>query len=138
MLRLFARRTGTGSPLSDGASGDAPYRAAARVHLATKRASAARATMKKHCPGRQTVARIATMLCVGAIRWRAMLRSHGEDEPAEPALSVTVDELRRIGELGECYAFSKRAMATGGSMGSARAFSMATIDVLEGTSRDLR
>lgn len=67
-----------------------------------------------------------------------MLRSHGEDELAERALSVTDDELRRIGELGECYAFSERAMATGGSMGGARALSMATIDVLDRTPRDLR
>ncbi len=67
-----------------------------------------------------------------------MLRSHGEDELAERALSVTDDELKRIGELGGCYAFSERAMATGGSMGGARALSMATIDVLEGTLRELR
>jgi hypothetical protein len=67
-----------------------------------------------------------------------MLRSHGEDELAERALSLTDDELKRIGELGGCYAFGERAMATGGSMGGARALSMATIDVLEGTPRDLR
>ena len=67
-----------------------------------------------------------------------MLRSHGEDELAERALSVTDDELKRIGELAGCYAFGERAMATGGSMGGARALSMATIDVLEGTPRDLR
>ena len=67
-----------------------------------------------------------------------MLRSHGESDLAERALSVTDDELKRIGELGGCYAFSQRAMATGGSMGGARALSMATIDVLEGTPRDLR
>jgi hypothetical protein len=45
-----------------------------------------------------------------------VLRSHGEDELAERALSVTDGGLMRIGELGECYAFSKRAMATGGSL----------------------
>jgi hypothetical protein len=67
-----------------------------------------------------------------------MLRSHGETELAERALSVTDDELKRIGELGGCYAFSEYAMATGGSMGGARALSMAAIDVLEGTPRDLR
>lgn len=47
-----------------------------------------------------------------------VLRSHGEDELAERALSVTDDELRRIGELGDCYAFSKRTMAAGGSIGA--------------------
>jgi hypothetical protein len=51
---------------------------------------------------------------------------------------VTDDELRRIGELGGCYAFSEYSMATGGSMGGPRALSMAAIDVLEGTPRDLR
>jgi hypothetical protein len=67
-----------------------------------------------------------------------MLRSHGENDLAERALLVTDDELKRIGELADCYAFSKRAMATRGSMGIARALSMGTIDVLEGTPRDLR
>ena len=67
-----------------------------------------------------------------------MLRSHGEDELADRALSVTDDELRRIGELGECYAFSERAMATGGSMGAREHSPWPTIDVLEGTPRDLR
>jgi hypothetical protein len=67
-----------------------------------------------------------------------VLRSHDEDELAERALSVTDDELKRLGELGERYAFAKRAMATGGRMGGARALSMATIDALEGTPRDLR
>jgi hypothetical protein len=67
-----------------------------------------------------------------------MLCSHGEDELDDRVLSVTDDELKRIGELGECYAFSRRAMATGGSMGGARALPMATIDVLEGSLRDLR
>ena len=67
-----------------------------------------------------------------------MLRSHGEDELADRALSVTHDELRRIGELGECYAFSERAMATGGSMGAREHSPWPTIDVLEGTPRDLR
>jgi hypothetical protein len=67
-----------------------------------------------------------------------VLRSHGENELAERALSVTDDELARIGQLGGCYAFSEYAMTTGGSMGGPRALSMAAIDVLEGTSRDLR
>ncbi len=67
-----------------------------------------------------------------------MLRSHGEDELAERALSVTDEELKRIGELGDHYAFSELALAMGGSMGGARALSLATIDVLESTPRDLR
>jgi hypothetical protein len=42
-------------------------------------------------------------------------------------------------KLGASYAFSEEALAfSGGSMGGARALSMATIDVLEGTPRDLR
>jgi hypothetical protein len=67
-----------------------------------------------------------------------MLRSHGEDDLAERALSLTDDELTRIGELGAYYAFSEQAMASGGSMGGTRALSLATIDVLETTGRDLR
>jgi hypothetical protein len=68
----------------------------------------------------------------------AMLRQHGEDDLAERALSLSDDELARIGTLGDYYAFSEDAMALGGSMGGARALSLATIDVLENTGRDLR
>jgi CDI immunity proteins len=67
-----------------------------------------------------------------------MLRKHGEDDLAERALSVSDDELARIGTLGNYYAFSEDAMALGGSMGGARALSLATIDVLESAGRDLR
>jgi hypothetical protein len=67
-----------------------------------------------------------------------MLRSHGEDELAERAPSVTADELKRIGELGHDYAFSEHALATGPSVGGARALSLATVDLLEGAPRDLR
>lgn len=68
----------------------------------------------------------------------AMLRQHGEDDLAERALSVSDDELARIGTLGDYYAFSEDAMALGGSMGGARALSLATVDVLEKTGRGLR
>lgn len=67
-----------------------------------------------------------------------MLRQHGEDGLAERALSVSDNELARIGTLGAYYAFSEDAMEFGGSMGSARALSLASIDVLEGTGRELR
>ena len=68
-----------------------------------------------------------------------MLRSHGEDDLAKRALSLTDAELARIRELAANYAFSEEALAfSGGSMGGARALSIATIDVLEGTPRDLR
>ena len=67
-----------------------------------------------------------------------MLRQHGEDDLAERALALSDDELARIGTLGAYYAFSEDAMALGGSMGGARALSLATIDVLENTGRDLR
>ncbi len=68
----------------------------------------------------------------------SMLRQHGEDELAERVLSLSDDELARIGTLGAYYAFSEDAMALGGSMGGTRALSLATIDVLEATGRDLR
>jgi hypothetical protein len=67
-----------------------------------------------------------------------MLREHDEDDLAERALSVSDDELARIGTLANYYAFSEDAMALGGSMGGSRALSLATIDVLENTGRDLR
>jgi len=67
-----------------------------------------------------------------------MLREYGEDDLAERALSLSDDELARIGTLGGYYAFSEDAIALGGSMGGARALSLATIDVLEDTGRDLR
>lgn len=67
-----------------------------------------------------------------------MLRSHGEDDLAERVASITDDELTRIGRLGAYYAFSEDAMALGGSMGGTRALSLASIDVLDGTGRDLR
>jgi hypothetical protein len=66
-----------------------------------------------------------------------MLRSHGEDDLAERVVSITDDELLRIGRLGAYYAFSEDALALGGSMGGTRALSLASIDVLEGTGRDL-
>jgi hypothetical protein len=67
-----------------------------------------------------------------------MLRQHGEDVLAERALSLSDDELARIGTLGAYYAFSEDAMALGGSMGGTRALSLAAIDVFENTGRDLR
>ena len=67
-----------------------------------------------------------------------MLRSHGEDDLAERAASMTDDELTRIGRLGAYYAFSEDALALSGSMGGTRALSLASIDVLDGTRRDLR
>jgi hypothetical protein len=67
-----------------------------------------------------------------------MLRSHGEDDLPGRVSSLTDDELMRIGRLGYYYAFSEDALAFGGSMGGARALSLATIDVLEEAGRDLR
>jgi hypothetical protein len=69
-----------------------------------------------------------------------MLRSHGEDDLAECAVSLTDDELTRIGTLGAYYVWPKDALALNGrgSMGGARALSLATIDVVEETGRDLR
>ena len=67
-----------------------------------------------------------------------MLRRHGEHSLAERAMSLSDEELARIGTLGAYYAFSNDAMALGGSMGGTRALSLASIDVLENTGRDLR
>jgi len=67
-----------------------------------------------------------------------MLRRHGEFGLAERALLVTDDQLKRIGELGDDYAISEQALAAGSSVGDARALCLATVDVLEGVSRELR
>ncbi|MGB9184437.1 MAG: contact-dependent growth inhibition system immunity protein [Solirubrobacteraceae bacterium] len=67
-----------------------------------------------------------------------MLRQHGEDALAERALSLSDDQLARIGTLGAYYAWSEDTTVLGGGMGGARALSLATIDVLEDTGRDLR
>lgn len=67
-----------------------------------------------------------------------MLRQHGEDNLAERSLSLSDDELARIGTLGAYYAWSEDAIALGGSMGGARALSLASLDVLEDSGRDLR
>jgi hypothetical protein len=75
---------------------------------------------------------------VGRETLARMLRSHGEDDLAERALSVSDAELIRIRELGAYYAFSEYALSFHGSMGGARALCLATIDVLESVSRDLR
>jgi hypothetical protein len=65
------------------------------------------------------------------------LRSYGEDGLAERSLTTTDEELDRIAILGAHYAFSDVAMEHGGSMGGARALSLAALDVLEGSDRDL-
>jgi hypothetical protein len=67
-----------------------------------------------------------------------MLRSHGEDDLADRAESFSDDQLARIGRLGAYYAWSEEAIALGGSMGGARALSLATIDVIEDSQRELR
>jgi hypothetical protein len=77
-------------------------------------------------------------LGVGREVLAGMLRQHGEDDLAERALSLSDDELARIGTLGAYYAFSEDAMALGGRMGGTRALSLAAIDVLADTGRHLR
>jgi hypothetical protein len=67
-----------------------------------------------------------------------MLRSHGEDNLADRAESFSDDQLARIGRLGAYYAWSEEAIALGGSMGGARALSLATGDVIEDSQRELR
>ena len=94
-------------------------------------AATGRAVMVSDWRGSGLVVRVSRQVLAG------MLRQHGEDELAERALSVSDDELARIGTLASYYAFSQDAMELGGSMGGARALSLATIDVLESTGRDL-
>jgi hypothetical protein len=65
------------------------------------------------------------------------LRSYGEDDLAERSLMTTDEELDRIVVLGAHCAFSDVAMEHGGSMGGVRALSLAALDVLAGSDRDL-
>jgi hypothetical protein len=68
-----------------------------------------------------------------------LLPEHGEADLAERVLTITDAELERIGDLAGYYAWSEEAFELlGGSMGGVRALSLAAIDVLEGTMRDLR
>jgi hypothetical protein len=68
-----------------------------------------------------------------------ILREHGETGLANRVRTITDAELERIGDLGGYYAWSEEALESlGGSMGGTRALCLATIDVLEGATRDLR
>jgi hypothetical protein len=68
-----------------------------------------------------------------------VLLAHGEDDLAGRVPSLTDEELKRIGERADHYAFSsEHAMPPqGSSMGVSRAISLAAVDVLEGASREL-
>ena len=67
-----------------------------------------------------------------------VLLAHGEDDLAERAPSLTDEDLKRIGERADDCAFSgEHALRSGASMGVSRAISLATVDVLEGASREL-
>ena len=67
---------------------------------------------------------------------RALL-AHSEDDLVERVPSVTDEELKRVGKRAHLYAFSQQALRSGGSMGTSRALSQATIHVLDGASREL-
>lgn len=67
------------------------------------------------------------------------LLAHDEDELVERVPTVTDEQLRRIGSLASHYAFSpKLVKARRGSIGTTKAVTLATVDVLEGAPRDLR
>ena len=51
--------------------------------------------------------------------------------------SLTDEELKRIGERADHYAFGEHALRLGASTGTSKAISLAVIDVLEGASREL-
>ena len=67
-----------------------------------------------------------------------MLLAHDEQELVERVPSVTDDELKRIGERAAYLAFGSDDAKRNGSMGGSRAISLATVEVLEGSSRELR
>lgn len=59
------------------------------------------------------------------------LLAHDETELMERVPSVTDEELSRIGDRANFYAFSSRE-------GTSRGVSLAVVDVLEGASRELK
>lgn len=66
------------------------------------------------------------------------LPQYREVELAERVMTITDAQLDRICELAAYYAWSDDALELlGGSMGGARAACLATVDVLEGSMRDL-
>jgi len=67
-----------------------------------------------------------------------ILPEHGEADLAKRVLTITDDELARIGKLGGYYAWSQDAFDLGLGMGGTRAYCLAAIDVLEGDMRELR
>ncbi len=52
--------------------------------------------------------------------------------------SVTDEELKRIGERADCYAFSSEDAKRNGGLGTTRSISLAAVDVLEGASCELK
>jgi hypothetical protein len=89
-------------------------------------------------PMREPAERSVPRLRVTREQLARMLHTHGEVDLAERVLSISDTELDRIGALAGYYAWSDEAFAViGGSMGGVRAGCLATIDVLEGTMRDL-
>jgi hypothetical protein len=65
------------------------------------------------------------------------LLAHDEDGLVERVPLVTDEELKRIGERADHYAFSSEHAKRYGSVGTTRAVSLAAVDVLEGASREL-
>src|SRR5579884_1643239 len=66
------------------------------------------------------------------------LLAHDEHDLVERVPSVSHEELQRIGERADYYAFSSEEAMPNDSMGTSRAISLAAVDVLEGASRELR
>jgi hypothetical protein len=66
------------------------------------------------------------------------LLAHDERDLVERVPSVTDEELERIGERADWYAFSSEDAMPNDSMGTSRAISLAAVDVLEGASRELK
>ena len=66
------------------------------------------------------------------------LGSLSDQELKELIKQLTDEEMEGIAALAFHYAFSAVAMEHGGSMGGARALSLAALDVLDGSGRDLR
>jgi hypothetical protein len=78
------------------------------------------------------------MIHVGRSTLVRCLLAHDEHDLVRRAPAVTDEELRRIGERADWLAFSSQDALPDDSMGTSRAISLAAVEVLEDSSRELK
>ena len=76
------------------------------------------------------------MIDVGRNTLVRCLLAHDEHDLVERVPSVTDEELTRIGERADYYAFSSEDATRNGGQGTTRSVSLAAVEVLEGAARE--